>query len=134
MTEKEKSKIERMRREGLPYARIAENLNLSINTVKSHCKRNNILKGNSSAQESGGCVQCGKTLVQKAKVKRRRFCCAQCRVKWWNSHPEAVNRKAIYSSRCAFCGLDFTAYGNNHRKYCSHPCYIKARFGGQSDD
>ena len=134
MTEKQKSEIMRMRCAGASYARIAERLNLSINTVKSHCKRNNISKGGNSDSESIGCVQCGKPLVQRAKAKRRRFCCPECRVKWWNSHPEAVNRKAIYNSRCNFCATEFTAYGNNHRKYCSHQCYINARFGGRSDD
>ena len=28
------------------------------------------------------------------------------------------------------CGLPFTAYGNSKRKYCSHECYIAARFKG----
>jgi len=29
---------------------------------------------------------------------------------------------------CARCGKEFTSYGNKNRKYCSHDCYIKARF------
>ena len=134
MIEKQKSEILRMRTAGTTYQHIAELLGLSVNTVKSYCKRNNISKGGNSASESGGCAQCGEPLIQKEKAKRRRFCCPECRVKWWNSHPEAVNRKALYKSHCAFCGTEFTAYGNNHRKYCSHQCYINARFGGQSDD
>ncbi|NBI93151.1 RNA polymerase subunit sigma-70, partial [Lachnospiraceae bacterium] len=27
------------------------------------------------------------------------------------------------------CGRDFSFYGSRHPKYCSHDCYIKARFG-----
>ncbi len=54
----------------------------------------------------------------------------KCRTVWWNSHPEAVNRKAVYSFTCAHCGKPFTAYGNAGRKYCSHACYIADRYKG----
>lgn len=47
-----------------------------------------------------------------------------------NYGSEEVNRKANYSCTCAFCGKQFTSYGNKHRKYCSHACYINDRFGG----
>lgn len=38
-------------------------------------------------------------------------------------------RKAFYPMVCAECGEKFLSYGNRERKYCSHACYIKARFG-----
>ena len=50
--------------------------------------------------------------------------------RWWNSHLDLVKRKAIYHFTCPTCGREFTAYGNAHRKYCSHSCYIEDRFGG----
>lgn len=128
MTEKQKSEVRRMRSNGATYKRIADALCLSMNTVKSYCNRNNIKKAVSVTQ-SDLCDNCGGPIIQKEKVKRRRFCCTECRVKWWNSHPEEVNRKAMYKNRCAFCGTEFRAYGNNHRKYCSHQCYIRSRFG-----
>jgi hypothetical protein len=36
----------------------------------------------------------------------------------------------MYSFTCAGCGVEFAAYGNASRKFCSHECYIKSRFGG----
>ena len=132
MTEAQKTEIARQRRAGTSFSQIAQNLNLSINTVKSYCQRNNVTKNSDVKKDV--CVQCGTPLIQKEKTKRRRFCCSQCRVKWWNSHPEAVNKKALYKNKCAYCGKNFTAYGNSHRKYCSHQCYIKARYGGQNDE
>jgi hypothetical protein len=61
--------------------------------------------------------------------RRKKFCSDECRVKWWNAHQNQVSRKAVYEFTCAYCGKSFTVYGNNHRKYCSHDCYIKDRFG-----
>lgn len=51
------------------------------------------------------------------------------RQSWWNAHPELVNRKAVYEFTCAYCGKRFSAYGNAHRKYCCHDCYIEGRYG-----
>ena len=76
------------------------------------------------------CLGCGKPITQREGIKRVKFCCPSCRQAWWNSHPEKVNRKAIYSFTCACCGKPFTAYGNRGRKYCSHECYITDRFKG----
>jgi hypothetical protein len=63
------------------------------------------------------CLGCGKPITQREGIKRVKFCCPSCRQAWWNSHPEKVNRKAIYSFTCACCGKPFTAYGNRGRKY-----------------
>lgn len=62
--------------------------------------------------------------------KRKRFCCDDCRNKWWNAHLELVKRKAVYTYTCPACGKKFTVYGNSHRKFCSLACYIAYRFGG----
>ena len=43
---------------------------------------------------------------------------------------EYEKRKAMYEYTCPTCGSTFYAYGNRSRKYCSHECYIAARFGG----
>ena len=37
---------------------------------------------------------------------------------------DEVKHKAVYTYECACCGKPFTAYGNSHRKYCSHECYV----------
>ena len=71
---------------------------------------------------------CASPVEQVPGHKKKIFCCKDCCVKWWNSHPDRVNRKAIYSFVCPTCGKEFTAYGNKGRKYCSHECYVRARF------
>lgn len=115
-----------MRRDGAGYGSIAMQLQISINTVKSFCRRHSL-----AARTDGAvCEQCGKPIAQNPGRKRKRFCCDACRNKWWNAHLELVKRKAVYTFTCPACGKEFTVYGNSHRKFCSHACYIAYRFGG----
>lgn len=130
MTEKQKSEITRMRENGTAYNNISNLLGISINTVKSYCRRNNIKPLDKTIATEDICLNCGKAITQHKKVKKRKFCCLECKTEWWNSHPEAVRRKANYKLRCNSCGKDFISYGNKNRKYCSHECYINARFKG----
>lgn len=133
MNELQKEKIIEFRQLGLSYSKIADALGISINTIKSFCRRNNlggyVGKGNKKIDLTF-CKNCGKELKQVLGKKPLKFCSDICRVKWWNAHPEMVNKKAIYSFSCANCGKPFTAYGNSKRKYCCHSCYIRHRFGG----
>lgn len=137
MTDKQKEKIIQLRRQGSSYAEIAVALGISKNTVKSYCQRNTI---DVKEQErpmpiNGACPVCGKPIVALAKRKPRKFCSDACRQTWWNTHANSVNKKAVYSFVCAGCGLPFSSYGNIGRKYCSHECYIRARFkGGTAND
>ena len=39
----------------------------------------------------------------------------------------AKNRDATYTFTCIGCGTTFTAYGNKHRRYCRHECYVTHR-------
>ena len=133
MTGTQKQQIHFMRGKGESYAKIAGALGISINTVQSYCRRNN-LTGNfpKSMPETVSpdfCKQCGKELVRKPGVKARKFCSDECCAAWWAAHPERLNRKALYSFTCPACGATFTAYGNSRRKYCSHACYVADRFG-----
>lgn len=137
MNELQKEKIIEFRKLGLSYSKISEALGISINTVKSFCRRNNL--GGHLGQENKNinesfCKNCGKKLKQTPGRKPLKFCSDNCRVKWWNSHPELVNKKAIYSFKCINCDKPFTAYGNSKRKYCSHSCYISHRFGGDDHE
>ena len=63
MTEEQKEQIKDLRGKGVGYKKIAQYIGISVNTVKSFC-RNNELTGNSS---SGVCLACGKPLVQMPK-------------------------------------------------------------------
>ena len=137
MTSEQKAKITELRTAGFGYANIANTLGLTKNQVVSFCHRNG-LAGEKSTQATkdkadiGYCKNCGKPIVQVPGRKQIKFCSDECCQSWWNTHPEAVTRRAdaVYSFTCAHCGKPFTAYGNRSRKYCSHACYIAGRFGG----
>lgn len=128
MTEGQKEKIRFWRMEGLGYGAVALRLGISENTVKSFCRRNG-LTGVASKEPILVCRQCGKPLAAVPGRKGRKFCCEACRRAWWRAHPELIHREAYYTLICACCGKEFLSYGNKKRKYCSHACYIRARFG-----
>ncbi|MCI9081819.1 MAG: RNA polymerase subunit sigma-70 [Lachnospiraceae bacterium] len=140
MTDGQKTQITLLRQEGLGYTAVAKKTGLPKDTVKSFCRRNGLTgklaeQGQDVETQDGQCRECGKPLQQTEGMKRRVFCCEECRVKWWREHPDRIKQKAVYSFGCACCGKEFTAYGNSRRKYCSHECYIKDRFkGGGADD
>lgn len=136
MTEQQKDQITQMRVDGLGYLKISQLLSLSINTVKTYCRRNGLRSEYVLPVEIPAdnyvnlniCRNCGKTVDQKAMGKRKKFCSDHCRVTWWNNHLNQVNRKAYYLITCQRCHKTFTSYGNKDRKYCSHACYITDRF------
>ena len=131
MNIEQKSKIVSLRKEGYGYTKIAQALGLSKNTVKSYCKRHNLPIPNGDPDTKlDCCLECGKTVTQVPGRKKKKFCSDECRHKWWNARPEKIIRKAVYPYICARCGKEFTAYGNSHRKYCCHACYIADRFKG----
>ena len=140
MTPDEKSRLSVMRKAGCSYAEIAEELGISKNTVKTFCRRNGLAVEVKDApvtetpeqQEGKLCPTCGKPVIQTQGRKEKKFCSDVCRTRWWNSHLSLVNRKAVYEFSCPTCGSAFTAYGNQHRKYCCHECYIADRFGGRT--
>ncbi|NBJ93533.1 RNA polymerase subunit sigma-70 [Parablautia muri] len=142
MTEGQKTSITDMRGQGYGYVRIARTLGLSENTVKSFCRRKG-LAGRADPEPyaavpiMGGkrpCLCCGTEVVQTPGRKEKKFCSDKCRNKWWNSHLDRVNHKAVYEFICQHCKKPFTAYGNAGRKYCSHACYVADRFGGGADE
>ena len=136
MTEPEKSIITRMREGGATYAAIASYLSLSQNTIKSFCQRNGIqpLPKQADSAELRFCAQCGQPIVQPENRKPKRFCSDKCRSQWWNRHRQELTKKTAIITTCAHCGNRFESYPPEHRKYCCHACYIKARFGGVSHD
>ena len=124
MTTAQKQRIEYLRSKGESYGAIANDLDISENTVKSYCRRNNI--GVAIRQEESAvntCANCGSPLQHTPRAKQKRFCSDQCRMAWWKAHPEAVNRKSVYLFVCLNCRKEFEAYGNKNRKYCSRACY-----------
>lgn len=140
MNDNQKAQIIKLRAAGNGYGKIAQTLGISLNTIKSFCRRNDI-SGNSISEptvmlvrETTYCENCGREIRQIAKQKKKRFCCDKCRNTWWNNHLDRVHRKAVYNFRCPHCGKEFNIYGDKRRKYCSHECYIADRFGGGNNE
>ena len=129
MTDNQQKDIKALRQAGLGYKKIAAALSLLENTIKSICRRMQVPKA-APIPEGDVCECCGKPIEQTAGRKHKRFCSDACRHKWWNSHLHLVQRKAVYHIKCRHCGREFEIYGNSHRKYCCHACYIAERFGG----
>lgn len=131
MTDNQKQQIKILRESGESYAQISKMTGLPVNSIKTYCRRNNLTNANTEKDNKPSkCRYCGKPIEQILGRKEKKFCSDKCRMLWWNSHADQVNRKANYSCTCGFCGKQFISYGNKHRKYCSHSCYINDRFGG----
>lgn len=134
LTDEQKRQIRILRKDGFSYDKIAGLLSLSENTVKSFCRRNGLTGTTGYVQKYDPtkhfCPQCGLPVKQNPGRKLKKFCSDECRRRFWNSHLDQVDRKAIYKFECAFCHKVFSAYGNAGRKYCSHKCYIDDRYGG----
>lgn len=126
ITQKETIKALRLR--GESYNNIAEALGISVNTIKSFCRRNNL---NDTAinkpEEDSFCRQCNASLKHTPKKKQKVFCSDKCRMRWWNARPEKIRRKAAKQYICITCGRDFTGYGSRERKFCSRACYGKSK-------
>lgn len=141
MTETQKEQIWKLRSEGLGYVKIAREIGVSENTVKSFCRRNAKAEAKTDMihvrkiPQKHFCLQCGTEVEQTAGRKEKKFCSDRCRRKWWNAHPNEVHRRKMHQHKCLACGREFEVYGSSKRKYCSHECYIKARFrGGAAHD
>ena len=132
MTTDEKRMLMTYRQQGLGYKKIGQLMGLSVNTVKTYCKRHDL--GGSVTNQPGStekaCKCCGTTLVQTPGRKRRVFCSDACRTKWWNAHPELVKHRGDHQVICSHCGKPFSVTKSSARKYCSHGCYIADRFHG----
>ena len=131
MTDAQIKQITELREQGIGYGKISKILGLSLNTVKSYCRRNGLvgmrlpIKG----ADIHVCKFCGKEVHQNPGRKEKKFCDDKCRMDYWNSHQDKVDRKAMYEYTCPNCGKPFKAYGNANRHYCSRLCYFTARFG-----
>ena len=128
MTAIDKEKIRYLRGEGLGYKAIASRLALSVDVVKGFCRRNG-LDGMAAQNAVDTCRQCGAPL----EGRQKKFCSGACRNTWWNCHAFLRDPKDENKRVCAYCGRAFHTKQNDSRKYCGHPCYIKARYGEVND-
>ncbi len=72
------SEIERLRLDGYGPTAIADELYLSVNTVKSYIRRHSRLRITSR------CLYCDRPISQTKGRKVKKFCCDQCRSAYWN--------------------------------------------------
>ena len=138
MTTEQKNQIAQLRKAGKSLTQIADEIGIPRNTVKTFCRRIGLTGDTESMPELvitdesvvKPCQLCGKPLVQMPGRKEKRFCSDACRTRFWNTHLAEAERDGMTEYTCPVCGSRFHAYGNRNRKYCSHECYIEARFGG----
>ena len=135
MTNEQRMIVSALRAHGMGYGTIARKVGISENTVKSFCRRNAQKEDKPvTGADEHRCLCCGAPVAQNAGRKEKKFCSDKCRNKWWNAHLDKVDRRAIREITCAGCGKTFSVYGQAARKYCSHDCYIRHRFGGDADE
>lgn len=126
----QKERIAKLRSKGITYKKIADELELSINTVKSFCRRSNLADVALPASESKPnthCANCGVPITHTPGKKAKKYCSDHCRLAWWNNHPEAIIHKSIRLFICETCGTKFEGYGKRERKYCTRACNGKSK-------
>lgn len=149
MTDEQKERIDKLRAKDFSYKQVADAIGVSINTVKSYCRRQKEKAEEPESKErageaenpksediktkntsnTGGCRYCGRPLIFTPGKRKKTFCNKECRTKYWTEHRDDLPHKTIYTFRCAHCGKEFTVYGKRERKYCSPECYFAERFG-----
>lgn len=105
MTNEQREKITSLRHQGYGYTAVANSVGLSKDSVKAYCRSHGLAgekaKSHSLAEvPTQLCLNCGKALIQLPGRKQKKFCCPECRISWWNAHPEAVKQKAVYTFTC----------------------------------
>lgn len=108
-------------------ASIAEQLGLSINTIKSFCKRNNIMSGRITGSNVHFCLQCHKSITQAEHQKTKKFCSDKCRQLWWAENTALIPRDSQIERICPVCKTPFLSYKSKNRIYCSRTCYGKSK-------
>lgn len=122
MTDHERSMIVALQQRGLGYKKIASELGLSVNTVKTFCRR----RSAAVADGKSRCLQCGMVVEQTPHRKQKKYCSDSCRMAWWKEHPELIRRKNSHAYTCPVCGVVFVSK-NPGRVHCSRECYAQAR-------
>ena len=126
MTREQREQVKEMRMNGWGARRIAQNLGISLNTVKSYIRNHpEIMVSEEPCDDF--CHYCRKPIFYTPNAKKKKFCSDRCRYLWWKEHSEQMNRKAFYPKICPTCGKGFMAYGRPKQIYCSRRCFADAR-------
>lgn len=78
MTKYERRELERLFRDGYGPTAIANEMGISVNTIKSYIRRLPSMKNASH------CLYCGRTISQAEGRKVKKFCSDRCRSQYWN--------------------------------------------------
>ena len=131
MTNEQRELITAMRCKRLSYTTISKELGLSVNTVKSFCRRNGMVTEKAKTDASH-CKNCGSIIYNNDGVRPRLFCSVHCKQAWWNKHRHERVSENIVSHVCPTCGKFFDDYYGANRKYCSQACYHERnKYGGK---
>lgn len=125
MTKEQQQEIIRLKSAGLSFSKIAEQLGLPRNTVKSFYQRKH---DSPELQAKATCKQCGAPLFPKPGHAMPRFCSDRCRSTWWNMHNDELSEKGKIQIACKNCGTIFSCYPSSQRDYCSRECYFQSRY------
>ena len=77
MTDQQKLEIVSLRKEGLSYSQIAERVGVSPTCIKTYFHRKRIRDATKL------CEQCHKPIIMTVNRSNRRFCCIECKSRWW---------------------------------------------------
>ena len=137
-TKKETQAVTYLRKGKMSYTMIALLLSLTRDAVRDYCIEQNINGDKAKAAPKKRrryncvCEYCGKPVNDNflKNGRKNRFCCEQCRRRWWAEHPENKIRRetAFYHFTCKRCKEEFTAYGNKYRQFCSVDCAVNYRY------
>lgn len=127
MTTEEIQIVSSLQQQGLGYKKIASLTGISANTIKAYCRRHRVLAAD---EMQAFCRGCGNPIQRIPQAKPRQFCSDACRMRFWNSHRDEIQHRAVYTFCCPCCGKEFQSFGNPNRKYCSRECVANARRKG----
>ena len=127
MTKEQKILVLHYREQHMTYRQIGEKLGLSPDTVKTFCRRKRAQSERTEESVQAQCRNCGAPVHLLPGRRERLFCSPACRTAYWRKH----NLLGGTPRYCAGCGALLTG-GSASRKYCSHACYIRHRFGSSA--
>ena len=78
MTKYERRELERLYRDGYGPTAIANEMGISVNTIKSY------IRWHPSMKNASHCLYCGKVIFQTKGRKVKKFCSDRCRSQYWN--------------------------------------------------
>ncbi len=114
-------KIMNLRRAGWGYKRIAQEMGCTRDEARNICQAHNVTPEDGMCEQV--CAWCGSAMP--GRTRRAIYCSSACRRAAWRTLAQADGP----TKRCAACARPFHPGDKPSRKYCSHACYIKSRFG-----